>query len=704
MTLWRRPLATSPSGVPAWLDRLAAVGWRTLATVAFAVVLLAIALRLSTVTAALVVALLAAAVLAPLVRGLRARGIGATPAAGITALAGLAILVAAALVLALALVPSIRDIVAAVEGGVRDVRDHLVAIEAPDFVLRALDEFVDAAVGAVPSDPAALLGPASAVGTVGILGGFLTFFLLGDGDRGWAWLMQPLDGERAALVTASARAGLERMGGYLRRTTVLAVVDALVAAIVLVVLGVPLAGPLGVLVFVGGFVPYVGAVATTTVLALVALDVVGAPAGAIVILAMGVAALVASRVLDPTQLGRRVDVNPIVVLVAIFAGAALFGVIGLVALLPLTVFFLAIAKSLLVALELQPATAAASPTRLPAGVPVWLDRLAQWSWRGLVVVGLLGLAVVAAVRLPSILVPLVLALVLAATLAPLASRLRGRGWSPGPAAAAVTGGAAIGVSAAFAVSIAWTVGPLADIVDTALEGADGTGLRWLADMVASIGSEITIDIAAVLQGLGGLAMTVLLALLLTLFLLRDGPGWWSRAMDRLDGPRRAGVDAVGTRAVAVLGGYMTGTAAISAFGGVTSWLIMAILGLPLAVPVGILSFFGGFIPYIGSFLTTALAFLIAVALGTTTDVVVMGIFTVVFNIVQGNFVTPLVYGRTLSLHPAVILLAIPAGNEIAGILGMFLVVPLVAVVASTWRTALETIEPVEPTAPPSPPG
>jgi predicted PurR-regulated permease PerM len=58
---------------------------------------------------------------------------------------------------------------------------------------------------------------------------------------------------------------------------------------------------------------------------------------------------------------------------------------------------------------------------------------------------------------------------------------------------------------------------------------------------------------------------------------------------------------------------------------------------------------------------------------------------VVFNIAQGNFVTPLVYGRSLSLHPAIVLMAIPVGNEIAGILGMFLVVPAAAMVAATWR-------------------
>lgn len=95
-----------------------------------------------------------------------------------------------------------------------------------------------------------------------------------------------------------------------------------------------------------------------------------------------------------------------------------------------------------------------------------------------------------------------------------------------------------------------------------------------------------------------------------------------------------------------------------------------------------------------------MAVLIAVAVGTTTDVVIMLVYTVVFKIVQGNFVTPLGYGRTLSLHPAVILLAIPlaipAGNEVAGIMGMFLMVPIVAIVAATWRTILETIDPTAP--------
>ena len=76
----------------------------------------------------------------------------------------------------------------------------------------------------------------------------------------------------------------------------------------------------------------------------------------------------------------------------------------------------------------------------------------------------------------------------------------------------------------------------------------------------------------------------------------------------------------------------------------------------------------------------------------------MAIFTIVFNIVQGNFVAPLVYSKVVSLHPAVVLVAIPAGNAIAGVIGMFLVVPFLGVFAAVWRTVLRVLDPdpVEP--------
>ena len=148
------------------------------------------------------------------------------------------------------------------------------------------------------------------------------------------------------------------------------------------------------------------------------------------------------------------------------------------------------------------------------------------------------------------------------------------------------------------------------------------------------------------------------------------------------------VRAVGARAFDVLGGYMTGTGAVSFVGAASQWVIMVLLGLPLAFPVFVLSFFLGYIPYIGGLISTGIAFLIAVAVGDPIDVLIMGIWTIVFNLVVGNVVSPLVYERTVHIHPAIVLVAIPAGSAIAGPIGMFVAVPAVGIVAATWRTVM----------------
>ena len=180
--------------------------------------------------------------------------------------------------------------------------------------------------------------------------------------------------------------------------------------------------------------------------------------------------------------------------------------------------------------------------------------------------------------------------------------------------------------------------------------------------------------------------------MLTFFFLRDGAALWDRAIAGLAPTQRQQLQGAGKGATDVLGGYMVGTGAISVFGAVTQFVIMVVLGIPLALPLAVLSFFGGFVPYIGGFITTGFAFLVTVATGSQTDIIVMGLFTLVFNIVQGNIVAPLVYGKAVNLHPAVILLAIPAGSALAGILGMFLVVPFLGVVATTWRTVLHMFD------------
>ena len=144
---------------------------------------------------------------------------------------------------------------------------------------------------------------------------------------------------------------------------------------------------------------------------------------------------------------------------------------------------------------------------------------------------------------------------------------------------------------------------------------------------------------------------------------------------------------------------MIATGVLGAFNAVTGFVIMILLGIPFALPVAVLSFFGGFIPYIGQFVTSPIAFLITVAFGTTQDIIFMALWTAVFNIVQGSVIAPLVYGRAVSLHPAIVLIVIPAGYTLAGVLGMFLAVPVVGIAGAVWRHVLAAIGEIPPSVP-----
>ena len=690
----------APVLVPGWLVRSGAVGWRILAVVGVAVVAgLVVATIPVSVTATLVSMVLAAA-LAPTALRLRAAGRSRTVAAAITFGAAAILIVGATVLLLVLLVPDLRAVVAAVEVGIAGIRDRLAEMGAPENASQFLDNLATSVSASITPDPGAVAGTLITVGTVIVLGTFLTFFLLADGDSGWTWLMRSLRPWQVEAVTASARDGLYRVAWYVRRTAVLAAVDAVVVGIVLGVAGVPLAGALACVAFVAGFVPYLGAIIGGAVIALAVLALGGPAVAVAVILGLVVGWLAATRLLESTAMNRHIDPHPVIVLVAIPAGLALFGLLGLFALLPVTVFSLAISRSVVVVLDLGPAgTFDADPSGspppppgLPGHVPVWLDHIAQWSWRSLVLAALTGVAIAVVVRIPSVVVPAVIAVVAAATLLPVVGRLAGRGWRRGSASATVIAGSTAIILVICLAALAMTLGPLRAVIDTAAAGASSLDLIWLAQLVAEAGAALQGQLADLFIDLAGLAIALVLALLMTFFFLRDGGAWWTAAMGRLSAGRRAPMAEAGRRAVTVLAGYMYGTALISAFGGITSGLIMVILGLPLALPIAVIVCFFGFIPYVGSFLATALALLVAIAVGDTSDIVLMLVFTVVFNIAQGNFVTPVVYGRSLSLHPAIVLMAIPVGNEVAGILGMFLVVPAAAMVAATWRLVIAAID------------
>jgi putative heme transporter len=716
------PSIEEDSLVPGWLIRLAAIGWRVLVTLALGVVLLAIAGQLATVVASIVLALILAATLAPYVAERRARGWGRSKAAGVVSLAAVLVFGAAIVAIVAALVPSLSAIVSAFDAGISSARAQLASFGLPADVGVVLQRISDAIRGFVLSGLSDIVGAAANIVTIAILGGFLTFFLLMDGDKAWTWVLSATDGWRREALMAGGLRAVDQIGGYIRGTSLMAAATAVLAGIAMWLLGVPLAGPLAVVVLLGAFVPYVGRSLTAFVIVAIAWATRGAAPAFVLLAVFVIGSIVLDRTLARLASGRRLELHPILAVVGLPLGLAAGGFGGLVVILPMLAFAQTAARVIITALGREPialppakvsssmgattqstsmeATSTPEPPTTPGSsmssglVPVWLDRLGQWSWRSLIVAALFLVVAQVALLFPAVIMPVVMAVILAATLAPAAAALERRGLSRTTAAMAVTVGTSVAIIAVVVLTLASLIGPIAELASTSTAGAESSGAQavGIGSFVAAIGGGLVSTVASAAANIVGIVLVLLLGGFLTFYFIRDGRRVWHGLTRGVPADRRGLLDGAGARAVDVLGGYMVGTAAISAFGAASQWVIMTLLGLPLALPLAVLALFAGFVPYVGGFIATALAFFVAVAVGDQTDIVVMFIYTIVFNIVQGNFVTPLVYGKAVSLHPAIVLLAVPIGNALAGIVGMFLVVPVAGVIATTWRAVLQTID------------
>ena len=679
------------SSVPIWLSNAAAIGWRILIVFALIVVLADLAVILGTVVASIVFALIVAVLFAPVATRLRARGWSRTKTAGAVTLLAILSIGVIVILLAVAVVPFVPGIVESIQSGVArlqvDANGSGLGGQLGDSLGQARSN-AEAWIGSHLASVASWL--ATAV-TVTILGSILTFFLLQDGDKAWAWALQATGDRRGEEITTSGDAALTGVGVWLRGTATQAVIDAAATFAFLSLLGVPAALALSILAFFAGFIPYLGGLLLLTILLAVTYASGGLAAAGFIFVAVILVHVLQTSVVAPRVFRGAVRMPRAAVLIALPIGAAMAGFVGLFLAVPVVAFGYAVAGSLI---DVIGTGGAGPPTESTSIVPLWLDRLAQWSWRLLIGLAFLGVAVLLAVQVPIVLIPVTLAIILAATLLPIYRQLRARGWSPTSAAGTVTVASIVITTVVVVLTVVSLATQMGPIVKAAGDGAgqalasNPQVLAWLQPLVSSSSDFLLQAGETVLAGSVGLAVVIVIGVLLTFDFMRDGPRFWSFATSRLAEWRRVQVDGAGGRAVGVLGGYMIGTGAISIFGAVTQLVIMTVLGIPLALPLAVLSFFGGFIPYIGSILTTLLAFFVTLALGTPQDAAIMGVYTIVFNVVQGNFVAPIVYGRAVNIHPAIVLLAIPAGAALAGIAGMFLVVPFIGVIATTWRTGL----------------
>ncbi len=365
----------------------------------------------------------------------------------------------------------------------------------------------------------------------------------------------------------------------------------------------------------------------------------------------------------------------------------------------------------------QHATPTPAPTSAGSTVPSrertigqGLAWLATWSGR-FVLVTLAAIVVGLIIKYTwTILFPVLLALVLATVLAPVSRFLRTRAGLPSGLAAAATliGFLGVFVVAGFAIAPS-VVGQSEDIVKSTnaglqklqdyVQGLDfvssvqiDNGLQKLQEQISgsasSIASGVITGVSAVTNGL----ITLVITLILTFMFLKDGRRFlpWLR---RMAGPRAGGhLQEVGHRSWRTLGGFIRTQALVSLIDAVLIGVALLIVGVPLAVPLALLTFFAGFIPIVGAVVAGLIAVLVALVSNGLTGAIVILVVILLVQQLEGNVLSPWLQSKSMQLQPAVVLLSVTLGSTLFGITGAFLAVPVVAVLAVVVRYLDDVVE------------
>ncbi len=332
--------------------------------------------------------------------------------------------------------------------------------------------------------------------------------------------------------------------------------------------------------------------------------------------------------------------------------------------------------------------------------PLTLDRSAGFTWRALLVG--LGVVVVATIlsKLRLVVLPVIIALLVATILVPAVDALVRRGLHRLVAAWLVlllSIGSFVGLGFALAPSIA---SEFSDLGDTLQEGrgevedfvADGPfGLEGgeldeyierAGDQFGGRSSEIASSVLAGAVIAFELIAGLLLVVVLLFFFLKDGEKLTGFFLRQVRAEHHELVGALGRRAWAAAGGYVRGTALVALADAVIIGVGLLIIGVPLVLPLAILTFLGAFFPLVGATMAGIVAALVALVDGGVSEALLVTGLIVIVQQVEGDVLAPLVLGRAVKLHPVVILLGLTAGAVLGGLIGAFLAVPVIAVVVA----------------------
>jgi putative heme transporter len=343
-------------------------------------------------------------------------------------------------------------------------------------------------------------------------------------------------------------------------------------------------------------------------------------------------------------------------------------------------------------------------------VPIAVRAASDWSWRLLVIVAAVALFGWVAWQLRLVVFAVVVAVLLAALLQPAATWLRSKRWPRGLAAAAVFVGFLIVLSGSLTLVGGAVSGQFGQVIERAGEGlveiqewfagppfylTEEQIDEWVDRIVEVFGQDegsltegAVAGATAAIEFLSGLVI----AMFALLMFLYDGRRIWRWVVGLFPSSSRGRADGAGKQAWATLTSYIRGQTVVALFDGFFITILLFILGVPLALPLGVLVFFGAYIPLVGAIVTGALAVLVAlVANGLVTALIVL-VGIIAIQQIESNVFAPLVLGKMARIHPLAVVLSITVGVLVAGILGGIIAVPLVAIANSVGKYLAATRE------------
>jgi putative heme transporter len=206
--------------------------------------------------------------------------------------------------------------------------------------------------------------------------------------------------------------------------------------------------------------------------------------------------------------------------------------------------------------------------------------------------------------------------------------------------------------------------------------------RYREDFRESIRTGARSSTGSIVSGavvVGEVFLSLIIGLIVTFFAIKDGERFARWVQRQFPGDRQELVGRLGARAWRTLGGYLRGAATLGLVEGTIIGVAVALVGGRLAIPVGVFTFVMAFIPILGAIAAGAMAVLVALATGGTTAALIVLAVVIVVQQLDNDLLAPLVYGRSLELHPVTVLLAVAGGGALFGLPGTLLAVPVTAI-------------------------